>query len=155
MEQIRNGVRTFMQHVAVGLDKLSGGRISPDAVTLVGLVMHLPIAYLIATQHFYWAAGLLVVFGLFDSLDGALARLQHKASPAGMLLDESVVHDFCIELHRDKQVSDDTYEAAVALFGEQGVVDLVGLNGYYTFLAMVMNTARTAVPVSSAAPLPE
>lgn len=89
MEQIRNGVRTFMQHVAVGLDKLSGGRISPDAVTLVGLVMHLPIAYLIATQHFYWAAGLLVVFGLFDSLDGALARLQHKASPAGMLLDAS------------------------------------------------------------------
>jgi 4-carboxymuconolactone decarboxylase len=35
------------------------------------------------------------------------------------------------------------------------VVDLMGLNGYYTFLAMVMNTARTEVPASSAAPLPE
>jgi 4-carboxymuconolactone decarboxylase len=34
-------------------------------------------------------------------------------------------------------------------------VDLMGLNGYYTFLAMVMNTARTAVPPSSVAPLPD
>lgn len=51
--------------------------------------MHLPIAYLIALQQYYWAAGLLVVFGLFDSLDGALARVQHKANPAGMLLDAS------------------------------------------------------------------
>ena len=72
-----------------------------------------------------------------------------------MLVDESVVHDFCVELHQNKEVSDRTYNDAVALFGEQGVVDLMGLNGYYTFLAMVMNTARTAVPVSSAAPLPE
>ena len=78
-----------MHHLAVALDKVSGGRISPDAVTLVGLLMHVPIAYLIGTRHFYWAAGLLIIFGLFDSLDGALARLQHKASPAGMLLDAS------------------------------------------------------------------
>jgi 4-carboxymuconolactone decarboxylase len=60
-----------------------------------------------------------------------------------------------MELHRDKGVSDRTYGEALALFGEQGVVDLMGLNGYYTFLAMVMNTACTAVPPSSAAPLPD
>jgi 4-carboxymuconolactone decarboxylase len=90
--------------------------------------------------------------GLGAQLIEAIGR---RERPSGMLLDESVVHDFCIELHQNKQVSDDTYAAAVALFGEQGVVDLVGLNGYYTFLAMVMNTARTAVPVSSAAPLPD
>lgn len=89
MDQIRTEVRKVMQHVAVGVNHASGGRISPNAITLTALVMHLPIAYLIATQHYYWAAGLLVVFGLFDSLDGALARLQKKASPAGMLLDAS------------------------------------------------------------------
>jgi hypothetical protein len=27
-----------------------------------------------------------------------------------------------------------------------GIIDLTGVNGYYTFLAMVLNTARTAVP---------
>jgi len=86
---------------------------------------------------------------------GVISAIARRQRPEGMLVDESVVHDFCIELHRDKQVSDHTYAQAVALFGEQGVVDLMGLNGYYTFLAMVMNTARTEVPVSSAMPLPE
>ena len=51
--------------------------------------MHIPIAVLIAEGHNYIAAGLLVVFGLFDTLDGELARLQHRASNAGMLLDAS------------------------------------------------------------------
>jgi 4-carboxymuconolactone decarboxylase len=52
-------------------------------------------------------------------------------------------------------VSDRVYEDAVALFGEQGVVDLMGINGYYTLLAMVMNAARTEAPPSSAMPLPD
>jgi 4-carboxymuconolactone decarboxylase len=86
---------------------------------------------------------------------GVINAIAGRERPPGMLVDESVVHDFCIELHQNKEVSDRTYADALALFGEQGVVDLMGLNGYYTFLAMVMNTARTEVPVSSAAPLPE
>jgi 4-carboxymuconolactone decarboxylase len=76
-----------------------------------------------------------------------------RRRPDGMPADEALVHDFCIELHRDKRVCDATYNAALARFGEHGVVDLVGLNGYYALLAMVMNTAQSAVPASSAAPL--
>jgi len=75
--------------------------------------------------------------------------------PAAMSDDEALVYDFCIELHRAKKVSDRTYLAALERFGEHGVVDLTGINGYYTFLAMVMNAAQTTVPASSAAPLPE
>lgn len=90
--------------------------------------------------------------GLAPQVIDAIAR---RERPLNMLVDEAVVHDFCIELHQNKAVSDATYADALALFGEQGVVDLMGLNGYYTFLAMVMNTARTELPVSSAAPLPE
>lgn len=78
-----------------------------------------------------------------------------RQRPTGMLDDEALVHDFCIELHQRKQVSDQTYAAALERFGEHGVVDLIGINGYYTFLAMVMNAAQTAAPVSSARPLPE
>lgn len=72
-----------------------------------------------------------------------------------MQADEEVVYDFCLELQRAKRVCDRVYNDALALFGEQGVVDLMGLNGYYTLLAMVMNAARTEVPPSSAAPLPD
>ena len=75
--------------------------------------------------------------------------------PEGMTADEAAVHDFCIELHREKQVSDATYASALAQFGEQGVVDLTAINGYYTFLAMVMNVAQTATPASPATPLPD
>lgn len=71
------------------LNRASGGKISPNAVTLTGLAMHVPIAYLIALQQNYLAAALLVIFGLFDALDGALARVQNKTSNAGMLLDAS------------------------------------------------------------------
>jgi 4-carboxymuconolactone decarboxylase len=84
-----------------------------------------------------------------------IAAIARRERPPAMLVDEGVVYDFCIELHRDKRVSDRVYADALALFGEQGVVDLTGLNGYYTFLAMVLNTAQTPVPASSAEPLPD
>lgn len=86
-----------------------------------------------------------------DVID-AIAR---RERPAAMLVDEAVVYDFCVALHRTKRVPDRIYADALALFGEQGVVDLMGVNGYYTFLAMVMNTARTEAPASGAAPLPD
>lgn len=73
--------------------------------------------------------------------------------PMQMLADEAAVHDFCIELHRHQRVSDAAWAAVVALAGEQGAVDLLGLIGYYSLLAMVMNAAGTSVPASSVPPL--
>ncbi|HEX7534867.1 MAG TPA: hypothetical protein VF343_06385 [Syntrophales bacterium] len=73
--------------------------------------------------------------------------------PIGMSEDEQIVYDFCSELHVNKSVADATYERAVKRFGEQGVIDMLGINGYYTFLAMIMNGTRTAVPDGKPAPL--
>lgn len=78
-----------------------------------------------------------------------------RRRPENMAEDEALVHDFCVELQQRQRVSDDTYAAALARFGEHGVVDLMGINGYYTFLAMVMNAAQTPAPPSRAAPMPE
>ncbi len=83
-----------------------------------------------------------------------IAAIAQGQRPQGMPADEGVVYDFCTELHRDQQVSDTTWAAATALFGDKGAIDLIGINGYYAFLSMVMNAARTAVPASSASPLP-
>jgi 4-carboxymuconolactone decarboxylase len=90
--------------------------------------------------------------GISADIINAIALRQR---PGSMSDDEALVHDFCIELHQQKQVSDQTYSAALARFGEHGVVDLMGINGYYTFLAMVMNASQTAVPLSSTKPLPK
>ncbi len=87
IEAVRQAVRKAMSHLASSLDKLSGGKLTPDMVTFTGLLAHVVIAYLIATRHPIWAAGLLVIFGLFDTLDGELARLQQRAGSRGMLLD--------------------------------------------------------------------
>lgn len=65
-------------------------------------------------------------------------------APEGMSDQEAVAWQFSTELHRTKQLSDATYQRALAQFGAQGVIDLAGTNGYYDFLAMVMNSARTA-----------
>ncbi len=89
IDPIRDHVKTFMKRIARDLDNLSGGRITPDMITITGLIAHLPIAWLIATDQYILAAILLVIFGLFDTLDGALARLQKSDSARGMLLDAS------------------------------------------------------------------
>jgi CDP-diacylglycerol--glycerol-3-phosphate 3-phosphatidyltransferase len=89
VQGIKNHVRAVMRVVARGLNKVTGGKVTPNGVTIFGTLMHIPIAFLIASEHFYWAAGLLLVFGLFDTLDGELARLQGRSSVQGMLLDAS------------------------------------------------------------------
>jgi 4-carboxymuconolactone decarboxylase len=66
--------------------------------------------------------------------------------PTGMSTDEELIHDFCTELLQNQSVSDATYARAVARFGEQGTIEMVGVVAYYTFQSMVLNTARTPVP---------
>lgn len=69
--------------------------------------------------------------------------------PAKMTEDEEIVYDFSSELHKNKRVSDRTYERAEKRFGKKGVVDLAGINAYYTLLAMHMNVAKYQAPKDS------
>lgn len=66
--------------------------------------------------------------------------------PDVMADDEATVYAFCIEVHRNGQVCDQTYARAKALIGETGVIELTAICGYYSLLAMVMNVARTPLP---------
>jgi 4-carboxymuconolactone decarboxylase len=75
--------------------------------------------------------------------------------PAGMEADEEAAYDFCSELRQNQSVSDATYARAVSKFGEQGIIDMSGLVGYYTALAMIMNVARTPLPEGTKPPLAE
>ena len=68
--------------------------------------------------------------------------------PTGMPQDEALIHDFCTELLSTSYVSDATYARALAMFGEQGIVDLVGTVGYFVAICLVMNAAQTPPPAS-------
>jgi 4-carboxymuconolactone decarboxylase len=88
--------------------------------------------------------------GIAPRVVKAIAEGRRPASMAG---DEAVVYDFLDELNANQCVSDVTYERALELLGAQGVIDLIAINGYYTLLAMVMNTTRTP-PSGKAVALP-
>lgn len=68
-------------------------RLRPDTFTLIGLALNGVAAVAIATEHFLWAGFLVLFSGLFDLLDGALARLTNQTTSFGALLD-SVVDRF-------------------------------------------------------------
>jgi 4-carboxymuconolactone decarboxylase len=72
--------------------------------------------------------------------------------PEGMAEDEDVVYTFVAELLQNKSLGDPTYERVVGKYGEKGVIDTIGLVGYYSTLAMMMNVARSATQPDSTAP---
>jgi 4-carboxymuconolactone decarboxylase len=74
-----------------------------------------------------------------------IAAVAEGRRPEHMAEDEEILYDFCTELLHNQSVSDPTYARALAKFGEAGVVEAASLEGYYTFLAMVMNAARSPV----------
>ncbi len=74
--------------------------------------------------------------------------------PAAMRDDEAAVHDFLVELHRTHSVGDAAFAAVADRFGERGVIDLIGLTGYYSMLAMVLNVAQQPLPGGVPPPLP-
>jgi 4-carboxymuconolactone decarboxylase len=75
-----------------------------------------------------------------------LTSLAEGRRPVGAAEDEEIAYDFCEELVRTKGVSDSTYKRAVNQFGEKGIIDMLGLLGYFTTVSMVMNVAHTPPP---------
>ena len=69
--------------------------------------------------------------------------------PSNMKEDEAAIYDFCIQLHRNKKVDDAAFARAKGLFGEQGVIDLIAVSGYYAAVSMTLNVAQVPVPDGS------
>jgi 4-carboxymuconolactone decarboxylase len=80
--------------------------------------------------------------------------IAHGRRPAAMAPDEEAVYQFSCELHEHKRVSDATYAQVHDRFGEQGVMDLFAVNGYYSLVSMVLNVDRTPIPGGGPDPLP-
>jgi 4-carboxymuconolactone decarboxylase len=74
------------------------------------------------------------------------AAIAEGRRPIGMTEDQDLVYAYVTELHKFHQVSDPTYERARARFGDNGIVDIGGIVGYYTLLAIELNAARYAIP---------
>jgi 4-carboxymuconolactone decarboxylase len=87
-------------------------------------------------------------------LDPAVAvAIAEGRRPDAMQPDEAVVYDFCTELRTTRAVGDATLQRALDLLGEQGVIDLIAVGGYYDLVSMTLNVAQVALPDGEPAPL--
>lgn len=105
------------------------------------------------TQQFEWCMHypLALKAGIRQEMLDALAEGRR---PSGMAEDEEIAWEVCDELQRMRGLSDGTYARAVQCLGERGLLDMLGLIGYFTTVSMVMNVARTPpMKDATAAPL--
>jgi|SRR5579864_9330845 len=104
------------------------------------------------TQQFEWYSheALALKAGIKPETIKAISEGQR---PAGMTADEEMIFEYVTELLLHQSVSDHSYGRVVNRFGEQGVIDITGLCGYYTLLGMLMNVTRTPLPPGIAPPL--
>jgi len=77
--------------------------------------------------------------GLDPKIPAAMAAGQR---PEGMKADEAIIYDLITQIYRDKSVSDATFNAAAAKYGEKGVTDIIGLASYYGITAMALIAAK-------------
>ena len=97
------------------------------------------------TQHFEWFIH--VPLGRKAGIsEDTIAALSEGRRPSAMSEHEEAAYDFCAELLRTKGVSETTYRRAVLQFGESGVIDMLGVAGYFTTVSMIMNVAHSPPP---------
>src|SRR5947199_1939478 len=97
----------------------------------------------------YAHAPLALKAGLDPSIVAAIGA---GTKPEKMKDDEAIVWEFTTQLRRDHSVNDETYAKAVEKLGEQGVMDLIAVNGYYDVVSMTLNVARVMPPAGEAMP---
>jgi 4-carboxymuconolactone decarboxylase len=81
--------------------------------------------------------------------------LQAGREPKSAPKDERALHAFIRELFQSGRASDRAYKAAHAILGDAGMVELVGLLGYYSMVAMTLNVFRMPVPEGTPLPFKE
>lgn len=103
------------------------------------------LAVLVTSQrwkcHFEWAIH--SKLGLDTGLSPTtLAELHAGRRPADLTAAQAAAWQLATEAHRDGHASDATFDTAVQAFGREGVLELLALCGYYSTLAMILNTSR-------------
>jgi 4-carboxymuconolactone decarboxylase len=100
------------------------------------------------TAQFEWAAHVRLGLqaGLSQQQIDAIAARQ---TPSFSDPDDQLVYDFCRDYYADHRVDDATYERVVKRWGDNGIVDLAGLIGYYSFVSVTLNTFEVPTPAGA------
>jgi 4-carboxymuconolactone decarboxylase len=113
------------------------------------------MAIIMTAQHWgcqyewYAHAPLAIKAGLDPEIVAAIGA---GNKPEKMKDDEAIVWEFTTQLRRDHGVNDAIYAKAVEKFGENGVMDLVAVSGYYDVVSMTLNVAHVSPPANAELP---
>jgi 4-carboxymuconolactone decarboxylase len=86
--------------------------------------------------------------------EAIISDIRDGKRPASMQPDEAIVYDVVTELLNKRQLSDETFGKAKQILGEQQVVDLVAVAGFYVMVSAVIIAGRVAIPNGAPAPMP-
>ena len=84
-----------------------------------------------------------------------LEAIRTGGTPDDAPEDETMAHAFTTELLNTKRISDASFSKAVDMFGEEGLVEIVGACGYYTLVGLTLNVAAVPLPDGEPLPFPE
>ena len=82
-----------------------------------------------------------------------IKSISEGKDPQGMCADEAAVVAFCRDVHDTGRVGDAAFELIKNRFGLDGALELLALSGYYSLMAMVLNTAGMPLPGGAEPPL--
>jgi len=102
-----------------------------------------------------WFAHERIARNTTDLPDHIIRAIQVGQIPDNMTPEQQAVFDFVMSAQKYGAPSDAAYDEAFKLFGRPGILDLLCTTGYYTMIAMVLNTAKIPLPDGAAVPLRE
>ena len=85
----------------------------------------------------------------------AIEAIRTGATPHFTAQDEALVYRLCSEIFRTQRLSDASFAEAVAAFGEEGLVEIVSIIGYYTLIGNTLNVFQVSLPEGTKPPFPE
>ncbi len=88
-----------------------------------------------------------------DLADGIIKALALGQTPPNMTVEEATLHALAKESLANGEPSDAVFDQAAKLFGRAGVLDALALTGYYSMLAMILNSSKIPLPEGTPIPL--
>jgi 4-carboxymuconolactone decarboxylase len=81
--------------------------------------------------------------------------LKQNIRPRNMQPDEDAVYDVCMNMSKNHKISEELFQHAKKVLGEQQLVDLIAVSGTYVTIAMLLSLGEEPIPEGKTLPFPE
>jgi 4-carboxymuconolactone decarboxylase len=140
--ELANSVQQLGEHLRYG------AAIAPAHIELIVLT----VARHWSSQY-EWFAHERIARNTTDLADDIIQSLAVGETPVNMSAEQRVLHALAQQCLTQGHPNDEVFDQALELFGRPGVLDAIALTGYYSMIAMVLNTAKIPLPDEIAPPL--